>query len=178
MKRIVLTYGLIAGAILAGTFLATLPFHDGISNQAGMVIGYTSMVMAFLLTYFGVRAYRDNVAGGHVSFARAFAVGGLIALVGSTCYVATWEVIYFGGKSDYLEKYQAREVESMRQKGVSEAQIAAKSAEMQKFSEMYRNPVINAAITYMEPLPVALIMTLVSAGVLSRRRRKDEPAVA
>lgn len=173
MKRIVLTFGLIAGAILAVTFLATLPFHQSISNEAGMVIGYTSMVLAFLLIYFGVRSYRDNVAGGHVSFARAFAVGALIAFVASTCYVATWEVMYFGGKSDYLEQYQVREVESMRKKGMTEAQVEAKSAEMKKFAEMYRNPVINAAITYMEPLPVALIMTLVSAGILSRRRKEQ-----
>ena len=177
MKRIVLTFGLIAGAILAATFLATLPFHKSISNEAGMIIGYTSMVLAFLLIYFGVRSYRDNVAGGHVSFARAFAVGALIAFVASTCYVATWEIMYFGGKSDYLEQYQVREVESMRKKGLTEAQIEAKSAEMRKFAEMYRNPVINAAITYLEPLPVALIMTLVSAGILSRRR-KDPTQVA
>jgi len=48
---------------------------------------------------------------------------------------------------------------------------------MKKFAEMYRNPFINAAITYMEPLPVALIMTLVSAGILSRRRKR-EPQLA
>jgi hypothetical protein len=36
---------------------------------------------------------------------------------------------------------------------------------------MYQNPAINAAITFLEPLPVALVLTLVSAGVLSRRRK-------
>ena len=44
-----------------------------------MVIGYTTMVIAFLLIFFGVRSYRDNVAGGTVRFGRAFAVGALIA---------------------------------------------------------------------------------------------------
>jgi hypothetical protein len=36
---------------------------------------------------------------------------------------------------------------------------------------MYKNPLYNAAFTFMEPLPVGLIVALVSAGVLSRRRK-------
>jgi hypothetical protein len=35
---------------------------------------------------------------------------------------------------------------------------------------MYKNPAVNVAITFLEPLPVALLMALVSAGMLSRRR--------
>jgi len=177
MKRIVLTFGLISGGILSVMMLATMPFHDVIGNDAGLVIGYTTMVLAFLLIYFGVRAYRDNVAGGRVGFLKALGVGALIALVASACYVATWEAVYFGGKSDYIEKYQARELEKLRNSGASEAQVAAKQGEMQKFAEMYRNPVFNVALTFLEPLPVAIVFALVSAGILSRRRRNEpEPA--
>jgi len=177
MKRIVLTFGLISGGILSVMMLATMPFHDVIGNDAGLVIGYTTMVLAFLLIYFGVRAYRDNVAGGRVGFLKALGVGALIALVASACYVATWEAVYFGGKSDYIEKYQARELEKLRNSGASEAQVAAKQGEMQKFAEMYRNPVFNVALTFLEPLPVAIVFALVSAGILSRRRKNEpEPA--
>ena len=42
---------------------------------------------------------------------------------------------------------------------------------MEKFTKMYNNPVFNSAITFLEPLPVALIVALVSAGVLSRRKK-------
>ena len=174
MKKIVLTFGLFAGAVLSGTMLATLPFHDAIGNDGGLLIGYTTMVLAFLLIYFGVRAYRDNVAGGRVGFLKALGVGVLIGLVASACYVATWEALYFGAKSDYIEKYQARELEKARQSGEGEAQIAAKAAEMKKFAEMYRNPLFNTAITFMEPLPVALVIALVSAGILSRRRKEAD----
>ena len=178
MRDIVIAFGLIAGAILSVMMLATMPFHDKIGNEAGMVIGYTTMVLAFLLIYFGVRSYRDKVAGGRVSFMKALGVGALIALVASTCYVATWEALYFGGKSDYIEKYQAREMERMRQSGATEAQIAAKQQEMQKLAVMYHNPVFNSALTFLEPLPVAIVFALVSAGILSRRRRNEPlPAV-
>jgi hypothetical protein len=174
MRRTVLTFGLISGGILSVMMLATMPFHDAIGNDAGLVIGYTTMVLAFLLIYFGVRSYRDHVAGGRVGFLKALGVGVLIGLVASACYVATWEAIYFGGKSDYIEKYQAREMEKARTSGASEAQLTAKQEEMRKLAEMYHNPVFNSALTFLEPLPVAIVFALVSAGILSRRR-KDEP---
>ena len=61
MRKIVLTFGLIAGAISAGLMLATLPFHNRIGNDAAMLLGYTTMVAASLFIYFGVRRYRDTV---------------------------------------------------------------------------------------------------------------------
>jgi hypothetical protein len=35
-----------------------------------MLVGDTSMVLAFLLIFFGVRSYGDNVAGGRLGFGR------------------------------------------------------------------------------------------------------------
>ena len=89
MRKIVLTYGLIAGAILSLMMLVTIPFQDRIGFDKGAVIGYTTMVIAFLMIFFGVRSYRDNVAGGSVGFGRALGVGLLITLIASICYVAT-----------------------------------------------------------------------------------------
>ena len=151
--------------------LALMPFHDAIGFDRGMIVGYTTMVLAFLLIFFGVRSYRDHVSGGRVGFGKALGVGLLIGLVASACYVATWEVIYFSGEHDYLEKYQAWELEKARRSGQSEAQIAAKQAEMKKMGEMYQNPLFNSAVTFTEPLPVVVVLSLVSAGILSRRRK-------
>jgi hypothetical protein len=171
MKKTILTFGLISGAILSVMMLLTIPFHDAIGFDRMEIIGYTTMVLAFLLIFFGVRSYRDNVAGGTVRFGRAFAVGALIGLVASLCYVATWEVMYFKFMPDFVTKYQAHTLEKARRDGESEEAIARKKAEMDKFAEFNRNPAINAGITLVEPLPVALIIALVSAGVLSRRRK-------
>jgi hypothetical protein len=82
-------------------------------------------------------------------------------------------VVYFNFRPDFLEKYQEHTLEKARAAGESEASIALKKAEMDKFAVMYQNPAINAAFTFLEPLPVALIVALVSAGVLSRRRKED-----
>jgi uncharacterized protein DUF4199 len=172
MKKTVLTFGLISGVIISAMLLVTVSFQDVIGFDRGEIIGYTSMVLAFLLIFFGVRSYRDNVAGGTVRFGRAFAVGTLIGAVASLCYVATWEVIYFKLAPDFVMKYQAHILEKARADGESEEAIARRKAEMDEFAERYKNPVINAAITFVEPLPVALIVALVSAGVLSRRRNR------
>ena len=171
MKRTVLTFGLISGAILSAMMLATLPFLDRIGFDRGEIIGYTSMVVAFLLIFFGVRSYRDNVAGGTVGFGRALAVALLISVVASLCYVATWEVIYYKVAPDFGTKYQAHLLDKARKNGESEEAIARRKVELDGFLELYRNPAINVAITFLEPLPVALVVSLVSAGVLSRRRR-------
>lgn len=171
MKKTVLTFGLISGAIISAMMLITVPFMDQIGFDRGQIIGYTSMILAFLLIFFGVRSYRDNVAGGTVSFGRAFKVGALIALVSSICYVATWEVVYFKLMPDFLTKYQAHTLERARADGESEAQLVKRQADMEKFGRLYKNPAINAGITFLEPMPVALIVALLSAGVLSRRRK-------
>ena len=178
MKKTVLTFGLISGVILSGMMLITLPFHDAIGFDRGMIVGYTTMVLGFLLIFFGIRSYRDNVAGGTVRFGRAFSVGLLIGAVASLCYVATWQVVYFNFQHDYLKKYQAYTLEKARAEGETEEAIALKKAELEKFEKMYQNPVINAAFTILEPLPVALVIALVSAGVLSRRRVKHDEIVS
>ena len=174
MKRIVLTFGLIAGAILSVMMLLTLPFHDQIGFDKGYIIGYTTMVLAFLMIFVGVKTYRDTVAGGKVTFGQAFKVGLLIMLVASVCYVVTWEVIYYTISPDYLDKYASYSIEKLKQSGASAEVIAAKTQEMAKFKVMYQNPLVNIAFTLLEPLPVGLLFTLVAAAVLSRKRPAQE----
>lgn len=179
MKRTVLTFGLLSGAVISALMLLTMKLHDAVGfESAGLILGYTTMVLAFLLIFFGVRSYRDKVAGGTVRFGRAFVVGALIGLVSSLCYAATWEVVYARYMPDFMEKYSAHELEKAREAGATPEALAKKQAEMAKFNAQYHNPAFRAAMTLAEPLPVALIVSLVTATVLSRRRRVDPPAAA
>jgi hypothetical protein len=173
MKKTVWTFGLMSGALASAMMAATIPFQDENGFDHSLVVGYTTIVLSFLLIYFGVRSYRDNVGKGTIGFGRALVVGSLIGLVASACYVATWEVMYFKFMPDFMTKYGARELEKARASGASEATLAEKKVELDKFEKMYQNPAINAAFTILEPLPVALIIALVSAGALSRRKRVD-----
>src|SRR5262249_49988018 len=114
MKKTVLTFGVISGLILAAMMVITLPLLHKISNEKALVIGYTTMVLAALLIFFGVRSYRDNVGGGRITFGRGFAVGILIALIASAFYVGTWEVLYYNFMPDFAEKYAAHMIEGAK----------------------------------------------------------------
>jgi len=100
-------------------------------------------------------------------------VGILIALISSGCYVIAWEVIYFNFMHDSVDKYAAHVVEQVRASGASAETIQAKLQEMKKFKQMYENPFFNAAITFTEPFPVGLIITLVSAAILRKKPKQQ-----
>ena len=174
MKRTVLIFGLISGAIMAGMMFGTILFIRQIGFDKAEIIGYTGMVLAFLLVFFGIRSYRENVGGGTISFGRAFAIGILITLISTACYVVAWEIIYFGFVHDFADKYAAYVVEQVKASGASQEVIQAKLQEMKRFKELYQNPFFNAAITFLEPLPVGLIITLISALLLRKKGKADE----
>jgi hypothetical protein len=178
MKRVVIIFGLLSGAVSSAMMFLTLPLINNgtINNHNGEVIGYTAIFLSFLLVFFGIRSYRENAGGGTITFGRAFSVGILITLISCIFYVASWEIIYFKMMPDFLDKYGARSIAEMREKGASADAIAAKTKELATMKEMYNKPLINAAITFIEPFPVGLIVTLVSAGIL--RKRTSAPAVA
>jgi hypothetical protein len=169
MKRTVLVFGLIAGGLSSLMMLGTLPLVERIGFDKGEVIGYTSMVLAGLLIFFGIRSYRENVGSGTISFGRALSVGLLISLIATICYVATWEVIYFKVMPEFGDKFATYMVDQVKASGASPETIEAKKKEAQEFKVMYDKPLINAAITFLEPMPVWLGMTLVSAAILRKR---------
>jgi hypothetical protein len=166
MKKIVLTFGIISGLIISGMFVLTIPFMDGMSFEKGAVIGYASMLAASLLIYFGIRSYRDNVGGGAIRFGRAFAVGILIVTVSNVLYVATWKVVHPRFMPDFYQKYEAAAIEKARARNAPDREIE----DIRKSIVMYQHPILNPLITFLEPMPVGLLVTLISAWVLSRRR--------
>lgn len=178
MKKIVLTFGLIGGAMLAAMILATAPFHDQIGFDRGVYVGYTTMVLAFLMVYFGVVSYRDNVAGGSVTFGRALQVGALISLIIMACYVITWQLTFNQFMPDYFDKYAAYTLDQARQAGASEAALAEQAKEMAGFKEMFKNPLVFIGFAFLEPMPVALIFTLLTAWITSRKKPERSSATA
>lgn len=180
MKRIVLKFGLIAGAIVGAMIVITIPLYQRgvLGFEHGELIGFSSMVLAFLLVFFGIRSYREEVRGGTIGFWRAVGVGLLITLVACTVYVLTWQVVYFGFFPDFLDQYNAHALARMRAKGETAAAIAAAQAQMTRFAELYKNPLVNVGVTYLEIFPVGLVVTLVSAAILRRRKPRAAAAVS
>jgi hypothetical protein len=175
MTKTVLTFGLIAGLIISVLMGGSLILADKTGFSHSMALGYTIMVASFLLIYFGVRSYRDNVLAGQISFGRAFTCGILITLITTVCYVAMWEILYFNFMPHFMDSYFAAEIRKVQSAGLDAATTAAKVAELQQFQQQYKNPLVNIAYTFLEPLPVGLLITLISAGLL-RRKSPAQPA--
>jgi hypothetical protein len=177
MKKNILTFGLISGAISSLMMVATVPFADRIGFDKGAVIGYTAIVLSFLLVFFGIRSYRDNVGNGQITLTKGFAVGISITLISCICYVVTWEVLYFHFLPGFMDKYGAHMIEKLKASGAGPDAIQAQLQQIRKYKEMYDNPLLNAAMTFIEPFPIGLVITLISAAVL-RRKPQSQPAAS
>src|SRR5271163_4305644 len=175
MKKTVLTFGLISGAISSLMMVATVPFAHRIGFNKALVVGYTTMVLSFLLVSFGIRSYRDNVGNGHITFAKAFAVGISITLISCVFYVVTWEILYFNFMHDFIDNYGAHTIENLRASGASAAAIQVQVEQLKQFKEQYENPLFNSLMTFIEPFPVGLAITLLSAAVL-KKKAQSQPA--
>ena len=170
-KRIVWKYGLAAAAVLVAMMAVSLPLtmNRVIDFSVSELVGYTSMVLSFLVVFFGVRVYREEVCDGVITFRRAFGVGLSMTLIVCAVYVACWQVVYWGFWPDFMDQFSVLQIERMRAEGATEEAIAAARAQMARFAELYRNPLFNVAMTFLEVFPVGLVTTLVAAGILRRR---------
>jgi hypothetical protein len=179
MQKTVLRFGLASGAILIALSAMMLPCMNGtVDFDNSEILGYTTMVLAFLMVFFGVKSYRDNVAGGAIGFRKAFLVGLAISLITCAVYVIAWEITYFNFMPDFLDKYTAHVLAKMQADGESEAAIRKTAADLANMAKYYGNPLYNSAITFMEVFPVGLIVTLVSAAILRRKPGESAPESA
>ena len=176
MKKIVLTFGLISGVIISVLMNGSILITSKTGSGHSMALGYTMMVASFLLVYFGIRSYRDNILSGQISFGRALTCGLLITAITCACYVVTWEIVYFTFLPHFMDSYFAAQVHHVQASGLDPATTAAKIALIQHSQQLYQNPLVNMAYTLIEPLPVGVILTLLSAALL--RRKEPLPSVA
>jgi hypothetical protein len=174
MKKIIVTFGLISGAISSLMMIALVSFGGRIGFDRGAIIGNTSIVLSFLMVFFGIRTYRDNNGNGEITFLKAFAVGLSITLISCIIYVLTWEVIYYNFMPGFWDTYGAHLVQKLTASGASPAAIQAKLQQVRRYKELYKNPFFNAVLTFIHPFPIGFVITLFSSLVL-RRKPKPQP---
>ncbi|MEO7997891.1 MAG: DUF4199 domain-containing protein [Gemmatimonadaceae bacterium] len=172
MKQVVIKFGLISGVVIGLCLMVVFTLTQKFNMGHSLITGYATMVLGFSVVYFGVRSYRDNHLQGRITFGKAFKTGILISLITCVFYVAAWEIMFFSGMvGDFEKTYSESVIAKTKASGASQAKIDATIAEMNHFAEMYRNPLYNSAMTFLEPLPVALLTSLIAAFALSRRRK-------
>ena len=72
-----------------------------------------------------------------------------------------------------MEKYTEIVLNQTKADGATASELQKKSAEMESFKEMYKNPLMVVLLTYSEVLPIGLIVSVISALILKRRTKKQ-----
>lgn len=174
MKRNILVFGIISGLIVSA-FMATSMAIMGCSASqgsmvTGMVIGFASMAVAFSFIFVAIKNYRDKQNGGVITFGKALVMGLLVSLIASTMYVITWGVEFHFFLPDFMDKFSAMQVkEAQESLSGTELEKTLKGIEEANFN--YKNSIVYFAFaTYMEILPVGVLITLISALILKRKK--------
>jgi hypothetical protein len=174
MRKVILTYGLIAGAIVTAFMAYGIYAFNKNPDFDGMLFGYTGMLVAFTFVFVGVKNYRDKQSNGTITFTKALKIGALISLIASTIYVGVWLIEYYCLYPDFMEKYSASAIKKLEASKMSLAEIKAKKDEINMFRDMYKNPFLIILLTYAEVLlPVGLLVPIITALILKRPRRHD-----
>ena len=170
MKKNIIVCGLIGGVIVSITMVtsANLCYTSG-DFEGSMIVGYASMILAFSLIYVAVKNFRDKFNGGLVTFGEAFKIGLYISLIASSVYVLVWLVDYYLFVPDFIDKYSATMIKHSTESGATAAEMKETIAEMDRYKEMYKNPLFVIMLTYTEILPVGLIVSLICAFILKRK---------
>jgi hypothetical protein len=174
MKKVVLTFGLIAGFIIAGLvwIQATLVEKGAIGFERLEFVGYASMLIALTMVFFGIKSYRDNYADGKLRFWKGVQVGVLISLIAGLLYwggAISYGLTHPGFDERFMQKFTELKVGQLQQQGAPQEQIDKAKAEVEMMQGLFKSPILFFLICMVEILPVGVIVTLVSAGLLRRR---------
>ncbi len=165
MKKVIWIYGLIIGAALSiNTIMMMNIMVNNRDFKSNDFIGYGVLIAMFSIIFFGIRKYRDQYGAGSISFGKAFKIGSLIAFIGSSMYVIFGLGYYYLFVPEFLDAY----IEIVLKNCTSPEELAAKTIEMANFKEMYKNPLFAIFVSYMEVLPLGIIVTLISALILKK----------
>jgi amino acid transporter len=170
MKKIVLTYGLIAGAVVTAFMVyGTYSYYSNPDFKGSEVLGYSGMLVAFAFVFIGIKSYRDKQNNGTITLGKALKVGSLIAFIASCIYVGIWLIEYYCFFPDFMEKYSAAMIEKLKATELSTIEMKIKMAEINKYREIYKSPFGVILFTFAEILPLGLIVALISSLILKRK---------
>lgn len=165
MTRIILTYGLISGAVTILGTLAAMTFAGH-----ALWLGYLIMLIALSAVLVGVKQHRDQALGGVIRFRAAFLLGLGIAVAASVAYVVIWEAYLALTHYSFMPQYVDQVLAAKRAAGVKGAEYQKTVAELAQMSRNYANPLYRMGETFMEIFPVGLLVALASAALLRNPR--------
>ncbi|MBL4677094.1 MAG: DUF4199 domain-containing protein [Mucilaginibacter sp.] len=178
MKKYVLKYGAIAATIVTLWMLGSIAYcYAAGTFEGNMWLGYASMLLAFSFIFVAIKTYRDKQNGGVITFGEAFKIGLYISLIASSVYVIAWLIDYYFFIPDFMDRYTARSIDRIKHSGASTAEIAEQTKMMLDMKKLYGTIFGVILFTYLEILPIALMVSLISALILKRKQDDNNVVV-
>ncbi len=168
MKKHVLVFGLIPGIIWIGIMIIMVNvMYSNPDIKTYDVLGIALMLVVFSLIFFGIRDYRNKKLDGYISVGHALKAGTLMSLTATAAYVGIWMFYYYLFVPDFLDIY-----EDFVLRKTAPEDIAAQTEYLEKIRTLAGTPPGLALMTALEVLPMGLIVTLISAFVLKKKKNE------
>src|SRR4051812_34190554 len=159
MLRAILKFGVIAGLIVGGLEIGTVVAFAGLPPlKYGMLIGYTTMLIALSAVFVGIKRHRDVDRGGVIGFWPALGVGVGVSFIAGIFYVAAWEAVQAMTHMDFATSYANAIIASEKAKGASAETLAKLGADMEAFKIQYADPMFRLPMTFVEIFPVGVLV--------------------
>lgn len=164
MNSIILKNGLFGSIIVSALLIfITAYMKANPEKEVSMMIGFAGMLLAFIFVVLGIKQQKD-ANNGSISLGKGFLTGFWITLIISTIYVLVWLVILYNFFPNFMEHYANMAIEK-----ASPDEVEKVTEEMKMYKEMYKNPVMVILLTYMEILPLGIVISFVSALILKKK---------
>ncbi len=164
MNKIILKNGLFGSIIVSALLVfVTMYMRANPEKEVSMLIGFTVMTLAFFFLVWGIKQQRE-ANNGSISFGKAFMTGFWISLIISTIYVLVWLIILYNFFPNFAEHYTNMAIQK-----ASPDEVAKVTEEMNSFKEMYKNPIMVILFTYIEILPLGIVISFISALILKKK---------
>lgn len=171
MLKLILTYGLIAAAIVCVPLFSIILIVGCNPNSPwSMAIGYLTMLIALSVIFLAVKRVRDTMRGGVIGFWPAFGIGIGISAVAGVIYVLAWDATVALGHLDFANDYAQAMIAHEKAKGMTGPALDHFVADMEAFKRQYANPLWRWPMSFMEIFPVGLLVSLVTAAILRNPR--------
>ena len=172
MQKIILRYGLISGVLIASMIIITGLFSKSIGFDNGIYIGYATMIIGFTPIYVAMLRFRMQNGGGTIKFGTAAFIGLGVMIIGCVFYVAAWIFVLHTFMPDFMDRYTEYSVAKMKAAHLPQADIDKAAKQMMDFKEQYKNPLVQIGYTFLEPLPVGILLSLIASLVVRRTKIK------
>lgn len=155
MKNSILKNGIVGG-VLTSLMMGFVTFYMKTNPEAepNMIFVILTMIFANLFIILGIINYQKKHTENY-SILKSILVGSLISLIISTIYVGVWLIIYYNFFSDFMEHYA-----EIVLKRTNPSELSKVTAEMNQMKEWYKSPIMIILLTYMEILPIGILVSL------------------